>query len=121
MVSEDADSFENEYFKILSRGGLFVPSPSLAEFTCSGFAVLDICDAKIAKFPIIPTRTCAEHILRQFLTSDGFVCTNHSSWGMQFALKIIVNIFFNNKQKEIADSVRKDLVKGFKKRQLELS
>ena len=119
LVSEDADSFENEYFKILSRGGLFVPSPSLAEFTCSGFAVLDICDAKIAKFPIIPTRTCAEHILRQFLTSDGFVCTNHSSWVMQFALKIIVNIFFNNKQKEIADSVRKDLVKVFKKRQLE--
>ena len=43
----------------------------------------------------------------------------HIEWGTKFATKIIVNIFYNNKRKLTAVSVRKEAVKPFKKRQRE--
>ena len=40
-------------------------------------------------------------------------------WGLQFAIKSVINIFYNNKQKITADSVRNDVITGFKKRQID--
>lgn len=39
----------SEYFKILSDGGLTVPSSSLADFTCVCFAVLDFAETEFGK------------------------------------------------------------------------
>ena len=47
-----------------------------------------------------------------------FTCEDHVEWGMYYSTKIIINIFYN-KQKISADSVRKDVASGFKKRQRE--
>ena len=119
LVSSTDAHFENNYFNLLSRGGLTVPSPHLAEFVINGFAVLDAIDEKVMKFPSIPTKTAAEFVLRKYSQPVRFTCHHHLAWGMQFSIKSIVNIFYNNKQKISADSVRKDDIVGFKRRQRE--
>ena len=42
MVSTDQDVLDNEYLKILSRGGLICPSQPLSDFICHLFSILDI-------------------------------------------------------------------------------
>ena len=121
VLPKDTSSFDNTYFYQLSRGGLTVPSPSLAEFVVSSFAILDSVDEKIMKFPLIPCRHAAEFVLRKYSQPVRFTCDYHRKWGIQFAIKPIVNIFYNNKQKLSADLVRKDSISGFKKRQREKS
>ena len=65
----------------LSLGGLFVPSKSLADLLCySGF------------------RSSATFVLRCYGPESDFICVNYLDWGFNFATKITVNIFFNNKQ-----------------------
>ena len=54
LVSPKNAVFENTYFHLLSRGGLTIPSPSLAEIVVSLFKILDTVDEKIMKFPSIP-------------------------------------------------------------------
>ena len=38
-------------------------------------------------------------------------------WGIKFSSRIVVNIFYNNKQKLDTDAVRKSDIVAFKKRQ----
>ena len=90
----------------------------LADFTCSCFAVLDYTSKFIEKESAVPARTVAEYILDTFAPKIEFTCDIHKDWGFRFATKIIINIFFNNKQKIAADAVRKDAVVAFKSRQL---
>ena len=56
LICPKDTEFQNNYFNLLSRGGLTVPSPSLAEFVTSSFAILDFVDGKLAKQPSVPTR-----------------------------------------------------------------
>ena len=42
MVSIDQDVLNNEYLKILSRGGLICPSQPLSDFICYLISILDI-------------------------------------------------------------------------------
>ena len=86
LVLPKGSAFENNYFNLLSRGGLTVPSPSLAEFVVNGFAILDIADAIIARFPSIPTRNAAEFILKKYSHTVRFTCEQHRDWGMKFPL-----------------------------------
>ena len=48
---------------------------------------------------------------------EPYTCCDHESSGNIFANKMIVNIYCNNARKISSDSVVKDRVKGFKKRQ----
>ncbi len=121
LVSPKDTEFENTYFNLLTRGGLTVPSPSLADFVVHSFAILDIVDDKIMKFPSVPTRNAAEFLIQKYSSVVRFTCDLHCEWGMKFATKPIVNIFYNNKQKIHSDSVKKDSIAGFKKRQREKS
>ena len=100
------DDLNNDAFlNILSRGGLFVPSNALAEFVCSQFAILDFVHSEIACLSI-PERKSANYVLNCYGPSCDYVCENHSDWGFKFATKIVINIYFNNKQsrKERFDS-----------------
>ena len=75
---------ENHYFSILSRNGLFVPSPSLTSFVSSGFAILDIAQSKILKHNTIQTRAAAHAVLMEFLPADSqFSCVKHVEWAMK--------------------------------------
>ena len=66
LVSEKSIHFENKYFDNLSRGGLTIPSSSVAEFVSNGFAILDSADEKITAFDSVSTRTAAEYVLRKY-------------------------------------------------------
>jgi hypothetical protein len=116
LASQEVDLDNDSYLKLLSRGGLFVPSRQLADFVCSGFAILDFLEKEIVSFDI-PVVKVTTHILKRYGSSPHFSCSIHQDWGFKFASKIIVNIFFNNKQKLSKDLVRKETVTGFKKRQ----
>ena len=112
-------SFEGRrerYFELLSRGGLTVPSRSLTEHVINTYAILDVADNLIQSYPTIPARTAAEEIL-QYNCNSPFACDQHNEWATKMCRSILVNIFFNNKQKRTNDSIRKNAVVGFKKRQ----
>ena len=119
IATDSEDIKNNSYFTLLSRGSLTVPLFMLAGFTCSCFAVLDYTSTFIEKESVVPARTVAEYILDTFSPKIEFTCDIHKDWGFRFATKIIINIFFHNKQKIAADAVRKDAIVAIKSRQLE--
>ena len=65
----------------------------------------------------MPVAKVATYILKRYGSFPHFSCNMHHDWSFKFASKIVVNIFFNNKQKKSEDLVRKETVTGFKKRQ----
>ena len=105
----------DRYLQTLSRGGLASPSTSLAEFTADCFAVLDFVSPLFTKHQVENVREVATIILNQHAPSVAFTCRKHKNWGRRFAIKPIVNTFFNNKQKLLNDTVRKDAVGEFKR------
>ena len=110
----DNDLSSDSYLCLLSRGGLFVPSKSLSEFVCNAFAILDYIEKDISCLSL-PVAKSATYVLRKYGQQCDFTCDNHRDWGFTFATKIVINIFFNNKQNLSKDTVRKDSVIGFKK------
>ena len=66
----------------------------------------------------VSTRNVSEKVLINFNDMNvDFVYKKHYDWGKKFALRSIVNILFNNEQKNVNDPVRKDQIKDFKKGQ----
>ena len=60
-------------------------------------------------------REVAERVLTTLQKAEvGFTCESHQNWGKKFSTRIIVNVFYNNKQKLDKSSVRKDQVCSFK-------
>ena len=118
MVGNDVETSENRYLNLLSRGGLTIPSTKIGEYVCSCFAILDFSNQLIEKHKQSTTRKCAEKILETYSPKYIFTCEKHIEKGFKFAIKIVTNIFYNNKQKLSADEIRKDSLKIFKKRQL---
>ena len=116
-LSVHDDELANDtYLSVLSRGGLFVPSKKIADFVSGCFAALDYISDDLVRMPI-PVRESATYALEKYGPTCNFTCDNHVNWGFIFATKIVVNIFFNNAQKLAADSVTKESISGFKKRQ----
>ena len=117
MIGNDVETNENDYLDILSRGGLMIPSTKIAEYICSCFAILDFSTQFIEKHKQFTTRQCAEKILETYSPKCIFTCEQHIENGYKFAIRIVTNIFYNNKQKLSSDEIRKDALKNFKKRQ----
>ena len=112
----DADGVEKDkYLKILSRGGLTTPSQSLADFVDDCFAILDFIDPLFVQHKITKVRDVSIKVLEQYGPKPAFVCSKHLEWGSKFAMKPIINIFNNNKQKLSTDAVRKDNVAEYKR------
>ena len=108
----------NCYFNLLSRGDLNVPSAALAQYVSYCFAILDVADKNIfQQCQSIPICTAAQFILQNQCNNADFICDEHCAWGSKLTQKIATNIFFNNKQKIVNSSLRKDAVIAFKKRQ----
>ena len=53
---------------------------------------------------------------QKYFATNCFTCDLHKEWGFNFASKIIINFFFNNKQNLINATVRK-YVTSFKSRE----
>ena len=101
IKEDDADS---AYLKIISRGGLTVPSYSLSNYLCETFALLDYFNEIINKSDI-PARTACKYTLINMLDSNQSIsCLNHERKIQLFVNRVISNIFLNNKrQKEAFD------------------
>ena len=112
-----SDSTDCSYFLHLSRGGLTCPSSCFSEFMCKGLALLDFLDSFIRQQNFISTREGALHTLRCFLDNFTTFSDRHLHQAKDSTLKMIINIFYNNKQKAMNDSIQKDSITTFKKRQ----
>ena len=104
-----------QYLTLLSRGGLFVPLKELAEFVFSWFAILDFVEGNILSIGHV-TRP-PMYVLKYYGPKCEFCCQYNLDWGVKFASKIVVNVYFNNKLKQAKDCARKDSVESFKARQ----
>ena len=107
------------YFLYLSRSGLTCPSSSFSEFVCKGFSLLDFLDSFIYRQTFIFTHEGSLNMLRYYLADFQFFCDLHLNHGKEATLKMIVNIFYNNKQTAVNDSALKDSITTFKRRQRE--
>ena len=111
----DQDLNNDQYLTLLSRGGLFVPQKELAEFVCSCFAFFEFVGGDILSIGQV-TRS-AMYVLKYYGPKCEFCCQYHVDWRVKFALIIVVNVYFNNKQKQAKGCIRKDSVDSFKTRQ----
>ena len=92
---------------LLSRGGLRLPTNSLATYVCRSFAKLDLAKERLLLQPN-HVRKAAETVLRRDSGIQKYMCEEHFHWGMAAFNKTVTNIYFNNKQAITNDSVRKD-------------
>ena len=116
-VGAAAPDIPQKYLSILSRGGLITPSTSMARYVGKSFAILDVVEDSIHRAPY-SARPLAEKILELNRMPLDFVCDAHGDWGMKFTNRTVINVFYNNRQKQSADSVRENGVVRFKERQL---
>ena len=100
MVGNDSDKDTDKvYFDLLSRWGLTVPSRQMAEFVCACFALLEYADQFIVKNHESTTRVSVEKVFGIYSPKYNFTCEKHIEKELIFAIKIVVNIFYSNKQK----------------------
>ena len=89
---------KDSYLELLSHGGLFVPLRQLADFVCGSFAILDFLEKEIILLGM-PVAKVVTYTLKRYGSFTHFPCNMHHDWSFKFASKVVVNIFFNNKQK----------------------
>ena len=89
--------------------------PSLTDFFCSGFAILDAADPIIHQHHEVPAKEAAAYVISQYVHETSFACNDHVKRCTKFAGKILTNVFYNNKQKIANDAVKKDTLLQFKK------
>lgn len=85
-------------YKILSDGGLTVPSSSLADFTCVCLAVLDFAETEFGKKKNDYKRSSNICLTLDSLKGN-FTYEEHLDWENKLCIKAIVNMIFNKKQK----------------------
>ena len=66
MASQEVDLENDSYLKLLSRGGLLVPSRQLADFACGCFAILDLLEKEIVLLEM-PVAKVATYILKRYV------------------------------------------------------
>ena len=98
LASQEVDLENNSYLKMLSHGGLFVPSRQLVDFVCGCFPVLDFLGKEIVLLGM-PVAKVATYTLKRYSSFPHFSCNMHHDWNFKFASKIVVNTFFNNTKK----------------------
>ena len=95
-----------------------VPSIDLLHYGLTSFAILD-CISDIIKKSSLPERKLAEYMLSErndYLSS--FLCRNRKHL-LSKVNRVITNTYYNNEQKKLRGTVRKDNIKDFKQRQRE--
>ena len=100
-----------------SRGNLIVSSSFLADFGCSAFALMDYFDDFMARQVNVNIRDAGSSVWHKCLPQHNFSCEVHQEVALKPAIGMIANIYYNNKQKRKNDSIVKDAITGFKKKQ----
>ena len=84
---------------------------------CSAFALLHYYDDFVMRQDYLNVRKACTYILHHCSPHQLLSCEKHNADALKFAIKMVVNIYCNNKQKIKNDSVVKDTITGFKKPQ----
>ena len=88
------------YFQLLSCGGLLIPSPTLANILGKNFAALDAADSVFQQHTKVPAKYAAEYVLSEYINEINVGCNDHHvERCKKFAIKIMVNGFYHNRQK----------------------
>ena len=87
----------------------------MVELVCACFAILEYADQFIINNHESTKRVYAEQVLGIYSPKYSFTCEKFIEKGLIFAIKIVVTIFYNNKQKISSDEVRKNTVECLKK------
>ena len=101
------------YYNHLFRGNVTVPSSSLANFGYSAFALLDFFDDFMTQQENVDIGDAGSSLLYKCLPQHNFLCQVHQEVALTLAIEIIVNIYYDNKQKRKNDSIVKDIVVGY--------
>ena len=118
MTSAARNVRHSAYLNLVSRGGLTTPTKAMSTFVFRSFSILDRISPILLKYSsTVPTRQAAESILDELLERIYFTCNTHLAWGRKWAIRTVINIFFNNHQKISNERKRKSQVADFKKRQ----
>ena len=104
----------SQYFHSFSRGNLTIPSTPLANFGCLAFALLHYYDNFVKPQDYLNVSKACTYILHHCSLHQIFSCEKHNADALKFAIKMVVNIYCNNKQNIKNDSVVKDTITGFK-------
>ena len=105
----------DDYLNKLPRGDLTTPSTDLVHYVAKSSAILYCVKSILLNFEL-PERKLSEYVLNcKSAYPDAFLCNNHKDVRSRIH-RIITIIYFNNEQKKLKDSVRKDSVKDFKQR-----
>ena len=116
MVSTVSNVEHSSYLNLVSRGGLTTPTPTLSKFVNRLFSILDCISPILLKYSsTLSVRPAAETIVGELVEQIQFTCDTHVSWGRKWAIRTIVNIFFNNHQKISNERKRKNQVADLKK------
>ena len=108
----------NGYIKLLTRGGLLIPSQELSDAVAKSFALLDEFSKDIRKCTL-KSREAAEHVLRKCLPITDICCKQHAPMVYQKLNRTVTNIFLNNRSKRKSDELLKDKVMAFKRMKLD--
>ena len=89
-------------------------------YVCDCFAFIDHAINVITSSKM-KGRAPTEHLLNVVMFHEHFLCSAYWSKGQSMTHRIISNSYFNNKRKIMTDSVHKNNVVSFRKRQREKS
>ena len=101
LKARDVEITNDAHLSTLSRGELLAPPKLFGDFMCSNFAISDFVMALS-----LPVKISATYVLSCYGPKSDFTHVKHLYWGFNFTDKIIVNIFFNNKQRLSRDIIR---------------
>ena len=92
---------------------LTIPSPSLLDYVCTSFAMIDYSYNKIKKFNL-HARQALEYLNHFCDSFQTFSCPTHEKSGIKLAGRIDINNFLNNKRIISTSEIAVDHVKSFK-------
>ena len=119
MKAKENTSGHDEHLPLLSRAGLICPSPDLHDFVCQAISILDWLSLYLKGLSDqVSIRKVTKLLLgRHMQRSANFTCSSHMDWGKDVCFDIIINIYYNNRQRITCDLARNEQLKEFKKRQ----
>ena len=115
----DKTNPDHDYVGSLSRGGLTIPSSHLTEYVCAAFAILEHAESIITSSKL-QTRRAATIVLNHVLRCNPgsiprFTCGADRLSIMAYANRMLINIFCNNRRKELTGTVVLEKVHATKK------
>ena len=93
-----------------------VPSIDLLHYGLKSFAILD-CISDIIEKSSLPERKLAEYMLREKNDYPSSLLCRNRKHLLSKVNRVITNTYYNNEQKKLRGTVRKDNIKDFKQRQ----